>query len=143
MNTNGHESAVLKTMASCEDFPGVQMVPVRSGWIRRNAFGMFNVSPARGTLRARDRSQSGWLRFRRAAPSQCHLPTSLQSGKIFRTRFKAGFSFLCPTFPCQSLSETGRATDSGRGMSGRGMGCGFAKKNIWISHKEAQKAQSD
>ena len=60
----------------------------------------------------------------------CYHPTSLQSEKIFSTRFKAGFSFLCPTFPCQSPCETGRATDSGRGIFGRGMGCGFAALSL-------------
>lgn len=65
-------------------------------------------------------------------PLPCYLPTSLQSEKIFSTRFKAGFSFLCPTFPCQSPCETGRATDSGRGMFGRGMGCGFAALSLRV-----------
>jgi hypothetical protein len=66
-------------------------------------------------------------------PSQYYLPTSLQSEKIFSTPFKAGFSFLCPTFPCQSPYETGRATDSGRGIFGRGMGCGFAALSFCCS----------
>ena len=73
-------------------------------------------------------------RILRASPRslQCYLPTSLQSEKIFSTPFKAGFSFLCPTFPCQSPCETGRATDSGRGMFGRGMGCGFAALSLCV-----------
>ena len=68
----------------------------------------------------------------RSASLQCYLPTSLQSEKIFSTRFKTGFSFLCPTFLCQSPCETGRATGSGRGIFGRGMGCGFAALSLCV-----------